>query len=257
MYSIGELSKKANVSRRTLHYYDEIGLLKPTRIDDKNYRYYDQNALLQLQEILLLKSIGFKLNQIKQIMNQSTDTNHEEKWMQSLNEQINWIQKEKARLERKQYYLRATLHSIKIKGKIHAKEIFDLIQLLEDREMENGVIPAVFKDGYFTNQEKETLEQLPVLGSNNPYVAQFVELLRNIRRNMHEPPNSSVIQTYAKQLHELSLRFFGDNPALADKYWERIKPREGQPPIVYGMDQDLMDYIDKMFAYFHPQQERE
>jgi DNA-binding transcriptional MerR regulator len=68
MYNTGELSRKANVSRRTLHYYDEIGLLKPTKVDNKNYRYYGQNSLLQLQEILRLKSFGFTLGQIKQIM---------------------------------------------------------------------------------------------------------------------------------------------------------------------------------------------
>jgi DNA-binding transcriptional MerR regulator len=258
MFSTGELAKKANISRRALHYYDEIGLLKPTKINDKNYRYYDQHALVQLQEILLLKSIGFTLDQIKQFQYRSKHITYKENIVHSIQEQIDQVQNEKERLERKLYYLRTTLHTIQLKGgQVDPKDIFDLIQLLEDRKMENGVVPATFHDDYFTEEEKTILKQLPVVGSDNPTVTKMIELAEKIRKNLHLSPRSTHMQQIAKQIHELNLQMFQNDTSLAEKYWERIKPNKGQSPYVYGLDQTLMDYIDEMYTYFIQQQEHE
>ncbi len=58
----------SGVSIRTLHYYDEIGLLKPAYVGENNYRYYEEAELLQLQQILFYREIGFPLNDIKRII---------------------------------------------------------------------------------------------------------------------------------------------------------------------------------------------
>jgi MerR family transcriptional regulator, thiopeptide resistance regulator len=68
MYTIKQLTDLASVSVRTLHYYDEIGLLKPTRIGANSYRYYDDAALLRLQQILFYREIGLELMQIKDVL---------------------------------------------------------------------------------------------------------------------------------------------------------------------------------------------
>ena len=51
--TVNEVSKLSGVSIRTLHYYDQIGLLPPTEIAENGYRLYDDTALERLQEILL------------------------------------------------------------------------------------------------------------------------------------------------------------------------------------------------------------
>ena len=56
MRGIKELSQLTGISIRTLRYYDEIGLLKPTRLTEAGYRLYDDKALERLQEILFLRS---------------------------------------------------------------------------------------------------------------------------------------------------------------------------------------------------------
>ena len=68
MYTIKQLSKLAGITRRALHYYDEIGLLEPDRVGENGYRYYDEACLVRLQQILLYREIGMPLEQIKQIM---------------------------------------------------------------------------------------------------------------------------------------------------------------------------------------------
>jgi MerR family transcriptional regulator, thiopeptide resistance regulator len=68
MYTVKQLSELAEVSVRTLHYYDEIDLLKPSQVGANSYRYYDDDALLRLQQILFYREIGFELIQIKAIL---------------------------------------------------------------------------------------------------------------------------------------------------------------------------------------------
>lgn len=69
MYTVKQLSEVAGVSVRTLHYYDEIGLLTPTTVGTNGYRYYDDAALMRLQQILFYREVGLELMQIKEIIN--------------------------------------------------------------------------------------------------------------------------------------------------------------------------------------------
>lgn len=71
MKTVHEVSKLAKVSVRTLHYYDNIGLLSPTTVTEAGYRLYDDTALERLQYILLFRELGFPLKEIKKILNSS------------------------------------------------------------------------------------------------------------------------------------------------------------------------------------------
>ena len=61
MKSISQVAKLTGVSIRTLQYYDEIGLLKPSELTAAGYRMYDDNTLQILQQILFFKELGFPL----------------------------------------------------------------------------------------------------------------------------------------------------------------------------------------------------
>jgi len=69
MFRIGEFSRIARVSCRLLRYYDELGLLKPLRIDhDTGYRYYSASQLPRLNRILVLRDLGLSLEQIAHVL---------------------------------------------------------------------------------------------------------------------------------------------------------------------------------------------
>jgi DNA-binding transcriptional MerR regulator len=68
MLTVKKLSRLAGITPRTLHYYDEIGLLSPTRVGENGYRYYGEEALLQLQQILLYRQLDMSLDSIQKIM---------------------------------------------------------------------------------------------------------------------------------------------------------------------------------------------
>ncbi|AVP65201.1 MerR family transcriptional regulator [Clostridium botulinum] len=65
---INEVAKLTGVTVRTLHYYDEIGLLKPNKVTESGYRLYNEDALSKLQQILFFKELEFSLNEIKDII---------------------------------------------------------------------------------------------------------------------------------------------------------------------------------------------
>ncbi|MCH9753651.1 MAG: MerR family transcriptional regulator [Alphaproteobacteria bacterium] len=67
-YTVKQLAKLSNVSVRTLHWYDEIGLLKPAYYGNNNYRYYEEEQLLTLQQILFFRELGFKLDDIQEML---------------------------------------------------------------------------------------------------------------------------------------------------------------------------------------------
>src|SRR3990167_7996677 len=67
-YTVKQLAKISGVSVRTLHFYDKIGLLKPAHYGENNYRYYEEEQLLMLQQILFYRELGFPLSEIQQIV---------------------------------------------------------------------------------------------------------------------------------------------------------------------------------------------
>jgi DNA-binding transcriptional MerR regulator len=67
-YTVKQLANLAGVTARTLHYYDEIGLLRPAEYGENGYRYYSDEALLRLQQILFYRELDFNLDQIRAIL---------------------------------------------------------------------------------------------------------------------------------------------------------------------------------------------
>lgn len=68
MKTISQVAELTGISIRTLQYYDEIGLLKPSELTQSGYRLYNDEALQKLQEILFFKELDFKLKDIKEIL---------------------------------------------------------------------------------------------------------------------------------------------------------------------------------------------
>lgn len=65
---IGELAQRANVSHRTIHYYERIGLMKPVEREGAGYRYYDETAYQRLEKIAALKRLGLSLDEIAAVI---------------------------------------------------------------------------------------------------------------------------------------------------------------------------------------------
>lgn len=100
-FTAGELAALAGVSPRTIRFYDKKGLLCPVGYSEGNYRLYDRNSLLQLQEIIMLKYIGLSLEEIAGIIHRKEPVSVE---------QLLWEQKKL--LLRKREQLNRVVHEL-------------------------------------------------------------------------------------------------------------------------------------------------
>jgi DNA-binding transcriptional MerR regulator len=94
MYTVKQMASLANVSVRTLHYYDEIGLLEPFSVGDNGYRTYSDKEVLRLQQILLYREMDLELAQVKAILDDEAfdSVSALQQHRQSLQEKIERLQ---------------------------------------------------------------------------------------------------------------------------------------------------------------------
>ena len=118
-WSIQEIARMAGTTSRTLRHYDDIGLLKPSRIGTNGYRYYDGGSLLQLQRILLLRGLGLGLPAIAEVFDRETDA------VSALSSHLDWLRQEQERLGRQIASVRQTIETVKGGGELMAEKMFD------------------------------------------------------------------------------------------------------------------------------------
>lgn len=122
---ISEFARMTNVSVRTLHYYDEIGLLKPSFVDERNsYRFYDEHCLERMQEILFYRELDFSLKEISMIL---SSPNYDK--LTALKKQKHLLTLKKERLEQ----LIMALDGV-MKGEELSMNVFDNSEFEKQRE---------------------------------------------------------------------------------------------------------------------------
>jgi DNA-binding transcriptional MerR regulator len=107
-YTVRQLARMAGISVRTLHYYDEVGLLAPSFIKENGYRYYAEKELLKLQQILFFRELEFSLEKIKQIIDAPNFDS-----ISAMKDQRKLLKLKKIRIERLLQAIDETIASLK------------------------------------------------------------------------------------------------------------------------------------------------
>ena len=195
MKTVNEVSKLTGVSVRTLHHYDEIGLLKPTSITDAGYRLYDDTALERLQHILLFKELQFPLKDIKDILDSSDfDRN------KALEQQIELLTMKKEHLENLILYARG----IKLLGVRYMDfSAFDTKKMDEyaAQAKENWGKTEAYKE--FEEKSKNWTED-----SQKGMMAEFLEVFAEFGQMKHLDPADTCVQAQVKKLQEYITEHF-------------------------------------------------
>ena len=144
MLTVKQLSKLAGVTPRTLHHYDEIGLLKPTRVGANGYRYYGEESMLRLQQILFYRELGMPLDDIKKIMGR-----RDFDVMSALRSHKEALQKQVARLNRLINTVDNTINNLKGNNTMSTKAYFEGFSEKQQAEYEKEAMqkydPATVK----------------------------------------------------------------------------------------------------------------
>jgi len=118
-YTVKQLAKIAGVTVRTLHYYDKIGLLKPSFLKENGYRYYEEKELVKLQQILFFRELDFPLEDIVQIISAP-----EYKVLEALIEQRTLLEMKRARLDDLLETIERTMEKLKEGRNMSTDELF-------------------------------------------------------------------------------------------------------------------------------------
>lgn len=117
--SIQEIARLTGTTSRALRHYDAIGLLVPSRVANAGTRWYDDDALVRLQRILLLRDLGLGLPDIARVL----DSEHDE--TTALRRHLDWLRTEQHRLDRQITAVEATITAREQGGPVMADEMFD------------------------------------------------------------------------------------------------------------------------------------
>ncbi|WP_161979334.1 MerR family transcriptional regulator [Streptococcus sp. S784/96/1] len=131
MYLVKEVAQLSGVSVRTLHHYDCIGLLCPQKAEN-GYRYYTEENLTQLQQILFYKYLGFPLKNIKELLENDTDN------LAQLEEQLRLLTAEQERLNTLIDTLTKTIQAKKGMIQMTAKEKFSGFTYQDEAKQKYG-----------------------------------------------------------------------------------------------------------------------
>lgn len=202
MRTVKEVSERTGISVRTLHYYDEIGLLKPTEISEAGYRLYDDKALEVLQQILFFRELDVPLKEIKAVMeNPELDRN------QLLSSQKKILELKKERLER-------IIHSIDDILKGENKMDFEIFSKADIEQVYNAVISNMSEEakeslikeyGSMEQFEKHFMEDMSSEQTQKNW-AKIVEWYGDKDSAMEvatTPQNSEIMQAYTKRYDEV------------------------------------------------------
>lgn len=234
MYSIGQLSKKTSVTIRTLDYYDEIKLLKPSSSTEGGHRLYNENDVLRLQQILALKYMGFSLEQIKEKLDEPETT-----WEQSLGQQLDMVQQQQKQLQTLEQALNGVLHSIQFEEEIKWPLVFEIIQLFQ---RDQDVVKSLYEN-YLNEKEQKTVMNLQAERDRDD-IQEWAHIIRDVRSVLNEDPGSEKVQRLAEQWMKKVHDMFGDNHLLKEKMWKVIRDQSGEVAF-YPMDEEIVQFMER------------
>ncbi|AVK82413.1 MerR family transcriptional regulator [Lysinibacillus sp. B2A1] len=196
-YSIGEFAKKTGMTIRTLHYYDEIDLLKPSFISTTGRRFYSDENIIQLQKVVSLKFLGYPLEKIHALI-------HLKEW--DLKESLEFQKQEMLqKKEHLQQVIRALDHALYImedQGTMDANIFMMLIHNMHKEEEQKEWL-----SNYFPKEMVENMFKVPEIKLKELNL-EMAELFSQMKAAYGQDPATPNVQALLEQYFDLSLELY-------------------------------------------------
>jgi len=233
-YTVKKLAKISGVSVRALHFYDEIGLLKPASYGENGYRYYEQEQLLLLQQILFYRELGFPLNEIQEIISVKDFDK-----IKALESHKIVLQKETDRTKMLIQTIEKTLLHLKGETVMSDEEIYYGFDKTKVEEFEKGMVEthgtkakALFEESRRRTKNWNKADYQKLKKEGDDLHAAFTAALK-----AHLPVTSTEVQSLVNRHFQMIENFYTPTQE-----------------IYLGLAQMYVDHPDfrKMFDAFHP-----
>ncbi|WP_142829730.1 MerR family transcriptional regulator [Planococcus soli] len=230
--STGELSKILNISVRTIRYYDQIALVRPSKKAAGGKRYYSKEDILKLQKILLLKSLNLSLEDSRSIL-------EEQSMSAILLAHQSLLSEEMEHLTNSLKHTQSLLNLLDLKAILHWE---DLISLVAKEEKEKDW------NQYFSLEQQAHLKsQLPKLESGDRTTKKWINVIKRIELCLKNgvSPISLEGQLILEDVDILSEETFGDDPELVEAFWEvRRSPEASAELGLYPISPAIISFLE-------------
>jgi DNA-binding transcriptional MerR regulator len=238
-WKVGELAKQTGLTVRTLHYYDEIGLLSPACRTEAGYRLYSPADIARLQQITSLRQIGFPLQAIADWLERPDFSAVEVVRLQieRLREQIEWQETLCRQLE-------AVAAKMATDTEVTAGEFIEAIERM--RRMEQDVLK------YYT---PEQMEQIKARGQQigaeriRQVEAEWPALIAEVKAEMEAgtDPAGPKVQALMRRWQGLVEEFTGGDPGISQALGKMYQQEPGVRQMA-GIDTAVFEYVGKAMA---------
>lgn len=235
-WKVGELARRTGLTVRTLHHYDQVGLLQPSRRTEAGHRLYGAGEVARLQQIQSLRRPGFGLEEIREMLDRPefSPARVVELHLERVREQIRLQQRLCERLEGIAARLRAA----------ETVSADDLIQTIEAMSM--------FEKYYTPEQLDELRVRAEQVGPERmrEVEAEWPKLMDEVRAEMERgtDPGDERVQALARRWSGLVREFTGGNPGIERSLGNLYREESN----VHGMDvaamRPMMEYIGRAMA---------
>ena len=240
-----ELSQLTQVSVRTLHHYDKIGLLKPSMRLSNGYRLYSEKDLLKLQQIIALKFFGFELTQIKLLLAKQDNV------VKNFAMQSKFLQEKADALQEASTILKRVTErcgddqSIPWENIIQLIEVYQMTQQLEHAWVKEIFTPDELKQYVEFEQEMKATHKKDIFKKN------WQKLLEELKNIVRQDPESKTGIDFGKKYMDWVNGIYGKKYAhLRTKKMEQGFG-EGKGLDEIGLTPELLSWIEKsVHAYY-------
>lgn len=198
-YTVNNLASLSGVSVRTLHYYDEIGLLRPSHIRENGYRVYGEKEVLKLQQILFFRELEFSLDQINDIL---SDPAFDQ--LSALKEQKKMFELKKMRIEE---ILKTIDHTLKKGGEIMSNDT--AFKGLSDKQLDKYKEEAKKRWGQ-TDAYQQSVERTKnwTKADYDRVAAEHEEITRHLAEVRTQGVESSEVQNLIERHYQYVSMFY-------------------------------------------------
>ena len=240
-YLVREFAKLTHVTVRTLHYYDQIGLLAPSFERPNGYRVYTDADLLKLQQIVTLKFMGFSLDEIKRLLDSKGY-----KAAKALRVQAAAVKDEIVRLREASRAIDAVLARLEKDGRIHRQKLIKIMEVIQmGEDVKKG-----WQNKFFS--EKDMAEFAEIGKKYTPedmaaYQNRWAALIAEVKAKIGLDPSSPEAQDLGRRWSVLLNEAYGGHPELKSKIAKAYQ--SGAVPKEHNMiAPEVWDFIKKVHA---------
>ena len=249
-FSIGEFSEKTGISIPTLHYYDEIGLLRPEKKPFSGHRIYNYQDIITLQKILSLKFLGYSLDKIANLLHESSFT---VELNEALSLHLQALEKEKESIEQSMTAIKRVIKLLEEVGEVDSALLFSLIhgiqmENIQKEWMEQPMLTEVVEGlSKKTEEEKATLDQT------------FIQFAKEVKQHYGKPVEDLKVQEMIKSYLEASFMFFGEDlmKKLAEVDVKKLDIQDFEDMTPSPFTEDEQKWLNQAMEYYMKQTELE